>query len=148
MRDRGKGRNARAAGAACLVLLGLVLTAAGCASGASSSKKPGWTRTEVYLGSGMSGGGTVSSEQYADFLNTVVTKEFPLGVTVFDAYGQMQREDGGITRQGTKVVLLVHQDTSENAAAIARVVEEYRKRYDNPQVMKTTEAIEVDFYNN
>lgn len=131
-----------------LVLLAGALLAAGCGPAGKAQKAPEWVKTEIYLGSSVPGGKTVTAEEYADFLNTVVTKEFPAGVTVFDAYGQMQRTDGSITKQDTRVVLLVHEDTAANTEAVKRVVDEYRKRFNNAQVMKTSSPTDVEFFNN
>lgn len=43
--------------------------------------------TVIYFGMDVPGGGTVSEEQFDDFLEDVVTREFPKGLTAFDAYG-------------------------------------------------------------
>ena len=76
----------------------------------------------------------------------MVTPLFPAGLTVYDAYGQMQHSSGAIVRQKTKVVLLVHQNSKEDDAAIKRIIAAYRNKFDNPQVMLLTKPVTPVFY--
>ncbi len=125
----------------------LVLTA-GC-GGKDASKKEGqptWVQSVIYFGRDIPGGGVVTEEQFAKFLNDVVTKESPKGLTAFDSYGQMQKDDGSIEKQSTKVVLLVHQKTAANSEAIKRIIDSYRSSFGTPQVMRTTIPIDVEFF--
>ncbi|MBU1670104.1 MAG: DUF3574 domain-containing protein [Actinobacteria bacterium] len=105
-----------------------------------------WVQTMIYFGMDVPGGGVVSEEQFAEFLNIFVTLEFPAGLTAFEAYGQMQRDDGGIEKQRTRVVLLVHEDSTANSEAVGRLIEVYRRDFGAPQVMRTTTPIEVEFF--
>jgi hypothetical protein len=67
-------------------------------------------------------------------------------MTVFDAYGQMQDDGGGIVKQSTKAVLLVHEKGKAADDSIARVIDAYRERFGSPQVMRTTIPIDVEFF--
>jgi hypothetical protein len=75
-----------------------------------------------------------------------VTEEFPAGLTAFDSYGQMRKSDGGIEKQQTKVVLLVHEKTSANSKAVRRIIDSYRSTFGTPQVMRTTIPVDVEFF--
>jgi hypothetical protein len=108
--------------------------------------KPTWVQTVIYFGRNIPGGGLVSEEQFDKFLNDVVTKEFPKGLTAFDAYGQMQKDNGSVEKQSTKVVLLAHEKTSANSEAVKRIIDSYRKSFGTPQVMRTTIPIDVEFF--
>jgi len=106
----------------------------------------GWAESVVYLGRDIPGGGQVAEEQFNKFLAQEVTKDFPKGLTVLDAYGQMQKDDGTIEKQLTWVILLVHGDDSANRDAVGVVVDAYRRQFGDPQVMVTTGSIDVQFF--
>lgn len=130
-----------------LVLLLTPVLLSGCSSsGKAEEAKPEWVQTALYFGREMPGGSTVSEEDLAKFLSEVVTKEFPKGLTAYDAYGQMARDDGTIVKQSTKVVLLVHENNSANTAAVKRITDGYRSRFNAPQIMKNTIPIDVEFF--
>lgn len=46
----------------------------------------------------------------------------------------------------TKAVLLVHEKTKANSDAVERIISEYRERFGKPQVMHTTQPLEVEFF--
>lgn len=140
-----------------IVVLVLAMTAAtllslviGCgdtdSDTADKESKPEWIKTSISFGRNTTGGGEVSEEDFNKFLEDVVTREFPAGLTVFDSYGQMKDDTGTIQKQATKVVLLVHEDSAENDEAIKRVIDSYRRMFDQPQVMRTTTPINVEFF--
>jgi cytochrome c len=132
-----------------LVLIVAVLvvpTIAGCGSGSDDNAGEEWVQTELYLGLNIPGDGVVGEADFQRFLEEVVSVEFPLGLTVFDAYGQMLEQDGDIEKQQTKVVLLVHQNDDASRQAVERVISAYRERFGGPQVMHTTSPIEVEFF--
>lgn len=107
---------------------------------------PVWVQTMIYFGQDIPGGGVVSKEKFEGFLEEVLTREFPKGLTAFDSYGQMQHDDGSLEKQTTKVVLLVHGNSAAEKEAVKRVIDSYRSRFGAPQVMCTTSPIEVDFF--
>src|SRR5215216_5810370 len=63
-------------------------------------------KSEIYFGSDMGAGQTVSEQAWEEFLSTVVRDRFPTGLTVIDALGKGTRVDGALTR--TRVVIVVH----------------------------------------
>jgi Protein of unknown function (DUF3574) len=132
-----------------LLLAGLMLVilfVAGCGESNDGEAETGWIKTEIYCGREIPSGGEVSESDFAAFLNEVVTAEFPLGLTVFDAYGQMEDSRGSIVKQHTKVILLVHEENETNAAKVRTVIDAYRDRFGNPQVMKISSPTEPEFY--
>lgn len=124
----------------------LVLASVGCGGTTSEKEGPVWVKTELCLGRNLPAGGEVSEPDFDQFLQGVVTEEFPKGLTVFDAYGQMQHDDGTIEKQSTKVVLLVHQDTTANTAAIERIITSYRDQFKDAQVMHMSSPTDVEFF--
>ncbi|MCP4079942.1 MAG: DUF3574 domain-containing protein [Planctomycetaceae bacterium] len=113
----------------------------------TAEKKVGdWIETTIYFGMDIPGGGVISAAQFDEFLKETVTKEFPMGLTAYPAYGQMRNADGSIERQKTEVVVLVHEQTKANREAVKKVVDAYRSEFGKPQVMQTTSAVDVAFF--
>lgn len=150
MNETGRRKARRGAIPALLVVFVLsAVIIAGCGSDAKSTTgqtEPVWVQTVIYFGRDIPGGKVVTDEEFVTFLEEVVTKEFPEGLTAYDAYGQMQKGDGGIEKQSTKVVLLVHEKTKANSEAVKRIIDSYRSRFGTPQVMRTTIPIDVEFF--
>ena len=105
-----------------------------------------WYATEIYFGRHYLAHKEVSEHQFGEFLSKVVTPLFPLGMTVYDAYGQMQHSSGDIVKQKTKVVLLVHQNSQADDEKIKKIIDTYRSMFDNPQVMLLTKIVHPVFY--
>jgi len=120
----------------------------GCTNAISTSKSPQFVATNIYFGRNIPAGGEVSDEQFAQFLETEVTPAFPAGLTAYDAYGQMQTSKGNIVKQKTKVLLLVHDNSKKDLDAIHRIVDTYRDKFGNPQIMVITAPVTPEFYGN
>jgi hypothetical protein len=105
-----------------------------------------WFSTEIYFGRSISADREISERKFADFLLNQVTPAFPAGMTVYDAYGQMQRRNGEVVKQKTKVVVLVHRNAKADEEAINKIVAAYRSTFGNPQVMLLTKQVKPQFY--
>ena len=119
-----------------IVLAGLAL--AGCAA-----PPPGCSDgvlTRLYLGRG-SPQGEVPQAQWEAFVADTVTAHFPAGFTVLDARGQWRGENGGIGREATQVVEIVHDDGAAARADIAAVAEAYRRRFEQEAVLVADSAV-------
>jgi hypothetical protein len=103
-------------------------------------------RTELYFGRDMPGKGEVSDIAFAKFVSEVMSREFPEGLTLFDAFGQYEYKDGAILRQATKVMVVFHDDSVTESSSIDRVIAEYRKRFAGAKVMRSASQAEVRFY--
>jgi hypothetical protein len=80
--------------------------------------------------------GLVSSPEWDQFIDTVVTPRFPKGLTVLLADGQWQGTDGAIVREPSKVLVLVHPDSPENELAIGGLVADYKARFRQESVLR------------
>ena len=112
----------------------------------SQNKTANWVQTTIYFGLDIPGGGVVSEAQFDVFLKDTVTLEFPQGLTAYKAYGQMRNADESIERQTTEVVVLVHELTESNREAVKKVIAAYRQAFGDPQVMRTTNSVDVEFF--
>jgi hypothetical protein len=116
------------------------------AAPACADTEAAWTKTELYLGRNMPGGKMISREEWTDFLDSVVTRLFPKGLTAFEAYGQMQHEDGTIERQSTQVVALVHPRDAASEAAVREVITIFREKFKGAQVMYLSSPVAPEFF--
>ena len=127
-----------------LVALPLLMMAGSAPAGEQA--EPAWTKSELYLGQNMPGGKMISREEWTDFLDGVVTRLFPKGLTVFEAYGQMQHEDGTIERQTTHVVVLVHPGDAASEKSVQEVITIFREKFKGAQVMHLSSSVAPEFY--
>lgn len=109
-------------------------TLAGETCGASSAAQ---LRTTLYFGLARSKG-SVSELEWQIFLRDEVTSRFPEGLTVWEANGQWRRPDGQIEHEGSKVLLLVHPDTTVARSAVQAVITQYRQKFDQESVLWET----------
>jgi len=137
-----------AAGALCALLFGGgVILGSASASQAVAQETPvgescgaasaAQLRTTLYFGLARSKG-SVSELEWQIFLRDEVTSRFPEGLTVWEANGQWRRPDGEIEHEGSKVLLLVHPDTTAARSAVQAVIKEYRQKFDQESVLWET----------
>ncbi len=115
-------------------------------AGAESATVTEWIKTEIYFGRNIPGGQEISRGAWEEFLDKVITPRFPKGLTVYDAYGQMQHEDGRIEKQSTWVVILVHQKDPAIDKSVQELIEEFRKQFKQAQVMLLSAPTMAQFF--
>jgi hypothetical protein len=115
-------------------------TARACANGFDA-----FERDTLYFGRSIPAGGQVSDAQWTRFLDTHVTSAFPQGLTVVDALGQWKGASGNVVRERSKLVVLLHPRDPKADAAIAGVVDAYRKVFGQEAVLQERQAICVRF---
>ena len=98
-------------------------------------------RTTLYFGLSRPKGSTVSELEWQIFLRDEVTTRFPAGLTVWDAQGQWQSPGGRIDHERTKVLLLVHADTSAARGAVQQVIARYLKAFEMDSVLWETARV-------
>ena len=106
-----------------------------------------WVKTEIYFGCDLPGGQQISQWAWADFMDKVLTRHFPKGLTVYEAYGQMQHADGRIEKQSTWVVAVLHPRGPAIDQAIQEIIDAFRKQFNKAQVVHVTApVISARFY--
>jgi hypothetical protein len=127
------------------VLAGTVITtrshaqtpAADAQCGTSGSPQ---VRTTLYFGLARPKG-AVSELEWQLFLRDEVTARFPDGLTVGEAEGQWRRPDGVVDHERSKVLLLVHGDTSAARAGVQGLIDRYRKTFEQQSVLWETARV-------
>jgi hypothetical protein len=97
-------------------------------------------RTTLYFGTARPKG-SVSELEWQIFLRDEVTSRFPDGLTVWDADGQWRAPGGRIDHERTKVLLLVHPDTSAARESVREIIARYRKAFDQQSVLWETARV-------
>jgi len=129
----------------CAFLVVLVLAVAP-PRGAFADPPAGAVQSTLYFGLELSDGGTVSERDWTRFLAEAVTPRFPDGLTVVDAYGQWRDPalaDAPIVREATKIIIVVHSETPETAAALADIKAEYMDRFGQKSVFHTEAPVRI-----
>lgn len=137
------GRFALAAG----LIAGLALSALG--AGPAAGPPPvnrDYIKTEIYFGRNVPGGHEVGRQEWNDFLARVVTKQFPKGLTVLSAYGQMQHADGKIEEQDSLVLVIVTPNDPAVDKEVGEVIDAFRAKFGKAQVMVLRSAVTAQFY--
>ena len=120
-----------------IAAVGLALVALGCASARSPECSPAeWPAVSelVYFGT-TKPSGTVTTAEWADFLATSVTPRFPRGLTVWHASGQW-KGSGGLVRQPSYVLNIVHAGDEPSDAALRAIIAEYKSRFAQEAVLR------------
>jgi hypothetical protein len=102
-------------------------------------------RTELYFGLSKPDGGTVSAAEWDQFLARDVTPRFPEGLTVLDAAGQYQTQSGQLTREDTKLLILIHPAGPEKEKAIGDVIARYKELFRQESVLRVSAPAKVSF---
>jgi hypothetical protein len=113
-----------------------------------------WVRTELFLGRAIprdAGGGEVSEADFARFIAEIVTPRFPDGLTIVDATGQYRDPAaaspgaGGIVREPTKLLILLHPPTAEAEHDVEEIRDQYALRFHQKSVLRATSPVRVSF---
>ena len=124
--------------------LGILLLLAGCAAapepcpaGASPA-----TMAEAYFGRNVKTRAPVTDGEWARFMADTVTPAFPNGLTVLDGAGQWRNAAGQISREDSKVLLLVlpGQDQAAASARLAPVTAAWKARFAQESVLTVFRA--------
>ena len=88
----------------------------------------------------------VSDAEWSGFLEDTITREFPDGLTVLDAYGQYTDYSAGVLiKEDTKVLIILVPRDDGSAPGIDRIVEEYKRRFSQQGVLRETKPTCASF---
>jgi hypothetical protein len=80
-------------------------------------------RYELYFG------GSIGNNEWSEFLDAEVTTRFPRGFTVVDAHGQWQESNGQISKEDTRILIVVVPNNVTSAAYIGAIATAYNDRF-------------------
>jgi hypothetical protein len=90
---------------------------------------------ELIFGRSIGGRIEVSEERWTLFVDDEITPRFPDGLTVFDAAGQWRdKTSKKITRESSKIVLIVLPGNAEDLARLNEIVEAYKRSFGQQSV--------------
>ncbi len=87
----------------------------------------------------------VSDLEWQQFLDSEITPRFPDGLTVLDAYGHYRNSQGNLTREKTKLVILIYKNSPEKNQAIQAIIDSYKQKFQQESVLRVTSLAEVAF---
>jgi hypothetical protein len=124
--------------------LGLLLLLAGCAAAPEpcpAGAKPA-TIAEAYFGRNVKTRAPVTDAEWARFMADTVTPAFPNGLTVLDGVGQWRNAEGRISREDSKLLLLVMpgHDQAAASARLAPVTAAWKARFAQESVLTVFRA--------
>jgi hypothetical protein len=103
------------------------------------------TRTELFFGRSISGGGSISDHDWQAFVEDTIAPRFPAGFSVVDALGQYREESGTITHEQSKIVVLFHDRGVESIDKLDEIRAEYKKRFHQESVIRESSEVWVSF---
>ena len=91
---------------------------------------------ELFFGRDKANRIVVSDAEWADFLASVVTPNFPDGLTVFDGYGQWRNPETGVIGRSpsVKIVLIAVKRSPELPGRLTAVIDAYKVRFKQQSV--------------
>jgi len=104
-----------------------------------------YTKTELYFGMSIPGGGTVSEAEWLAFEDTVITRILNNGSTVYNAQGKWKNESGQVITEKTKVVMALNLMTPDVSAKLDDIRRRYKKYYRQESVMRIDSKVEAGF---
>jgi len=105
-----------------------------------------WKRTELYFGTTKPGGGELTDAEFTAFTDKAVTPRFPDGFTELTGRGQWRGSDGVISREKSKVIVVVYPFTDRDAnREIEEIRTDYKKAFAQESVLRTDSVEKVSF---
>ena len=92
-------------------------------------------RDAVYFGLTTPDGAPIPEGDWTAFLSATVTPAFPDGFTVLEGKGQWRGADGGVVREPSRVLLLLHQPSPEADERVRGIIRRYREAFRQEAVL-------------
>ncbi len=81
-------------------------------------------------------GGRIGDDEWRAFLRDVVTPRFPDGLSTWPVAGQWRASDGGVVREDSMALAIVHRDDAASDASIRFVADDYKRRFAQEAVLR------------
>ncbi|KYC43766.1 hypothetical protein WA1_00960 [Scytonema hofmannii PCC 7110] len=103
------------------------------------------TKDELYFGLSKPDGKMVSEVEWQLFLRRVITPRVPEGLTVMDAYGQYLNSSGKLTKEKTKLIILIYENSPTKNFQIEEMISSYKQTFQQESVLRITSTVRVSF---
>lgn len=102
-------------------------------------------RTELFFGRSKSDGTEITEDEFADFLDEIITPEFPDGLTVLDGIGQFRDAKGKIIQEKAKVLVLLYSSKMrrQNNRKIELIRKAYKNQFRQESVLRVDSVLPV-----
>jgi hypothetical protein len=102
-----------------------------------------FARTELYFGTAKPDG-SVTEEEFAVFLDEVITPLFPEGLTLVSALGQFLGSAGVIIQENSKLLILLYpaELRKANSVKIETIRETYKETFQQESVLRSDRCCE------
>jgi Ca2+-binding RTX toxin-like protein len=111
----------------------------------NNSATPKLIEVDAYFGRNIPGDGEVSQLQFQQFIDNVLAPSVP-GLTIFNAKGQTASPDGSLTKENSKVVKLIFEDTLANETALNNALKTYQQLFNSAgELIVANEDVKVSF---
>jgi hypothetical protein len=107
-----------------------------------------WIRSELYFGTTMPDGSSITAEDWQQFLDEEITPRFPAGLTILEGYGQFLNAQGVIAAEASIVLIIFHpaEWVDESSAALEEIREVYEEQFDQESVLRAdSEPVCISF---
>ena len=109
------------------------------ASACAAPLKPA-VQVDLYFGLAAKGR-EIGEAEWAAFLNEEVTPRFPDGLSVLDVAGQYRIPSGRITRERSKLLVIIVPDAPAHLPKVEAIVDAYKKQVNHLSVLRVERAI-------
>jgi hypothetical protein len=108
--------------------------------------KQDWLESKLFMGLSRSGGMAVSRREWDRFVADNLVVRFPHGFTIIETTGYWQDKYTKATvYENGKQVVILHEATPANEAAINQIAESYRRQFDQQSVLISSSKTHVRF---
>ena len=105
-----------------------------------------YLRTEILFGRNFIDKRELTEDEFNTFVDEIATKYFPYGLTTRISTGQMF--DGNkIEKQRNFELLIIHKNDYTEKENIEKIIQIFKKKYGELQVIMFQQNISVNFYN-
>jgi hypothetical protein len=103
-----------------------------------------FVRTELYFGSLKPNNSQVTREEFAEFLNEIITPRFPDGLTLLTGLGQFRGASGKIIQERSYLLILLYpvEDRQDKSEKIETIRERYKRRFAQESVLRVDRCCE------
>jgi len=104
-----------------------------------------FVRTELYFGTARQNIAPISDAEWRYFLDFVITKRFPEGLTIITAEGQFQDDSGNVIKEKTFVLILLYRlrDREKRNESIEFIRDAYKKAFKQQSVLRVDFGLPV-----